>query len=89
MDMNRTFFLRKEDREPRWHVVDASGRVLGRLCTQIADLLRGKTKATYTPQTDAGDYVVVINCDKIKLTGKFGFKAAIWSRSRQTLAAVM
>ncbi len=70
MDMNKTFFMRKEDRKPRWHVVDASGKVLGRLCTQVADMLRGKTKAAYTPHTDAGDYVVVINCDKIRLTGK-------------------
>src|SRR3972149_1447204 len=70
MDMNRTFFMRKEDRSPRWLVVDATDKVLGRLCTQVADMLRGKTKATYTPNTDAGDYVVVTNCDKIKLTGK-------------------
>ncbi len=69
MDMNTAFFLKKEARDPRWHVVDASGKVLGRLCTQVADLLRGKDKATYTPHTDAGDYVIVTNCDKIKLTG--------------------
>jgi large subunit ribosomal protein L13 len=67
--MNRVYFMKKEDRKPLWHVVDASDQVLGRLCTNIADLLRGKTKATYTPHTDAGDYVVVTNCEKIKLTG--------------------
>lgn len=68
-DMNKVFFLRKEDRAPRWHVIDATDKVLGRLCTQVATLLRGKDKATYTPHTDSGDYVVVINCEKIKLTG--------------------
>jgi large subunit ribosomal protein L13 len=70
MDMNKTFFLAKEDRLPLWHVVDASDQVLGRLCTKIATLLRGKHKAVYTQHTDAGDYVVVTNCDKIRLTGK-------------------
>lgn len=69
MDMNKAFFLRKEDRNPQWHVIDATDQVLGRLCTQVADLLRGKTKAEYTWQTDAGDYVVITNCEKIKLTG--------------------
>ena len=69
MDMNRSFVLKKEDRSPRWHVVDASGKVLGRLATQVADILRGKDKPEYTPHTDGGDYVVVTNCDKISLTG--------------------
>lgn len=69
MDMNRTFFLRKEDRLPKWKLIDAEGQILGRLATQIADTLRGKDKAIYTPQTDAGDYVVVINAEKIVLTG--------------------
>ena len=67
--MNKCFFLKKEDRDPQWHVVDASDKVLGRLATQIADTLRGKLKPEYTPHTDAGDYVVVINCEKITLTG--------------------
>lgn len=69
MDMNKVFFLKKEDRKPRWHVIDASDKVLGRLCTQVAELLRGKDKTTYTPHTDAGDYVIITNCEKIKLTG--------------------
>lgn len=69
MDMNKTFFLAKEDRAPKWHVIDATDRVLGRMSTEIADILRGKTKAGYTPHTDSGDYVVVINCEKVKLTG--------------------
>ena len=70
MDMNKTFFLRKEDRKPKWHVIDATDKVLGRLATSIADLLRGKGKAEYTPHTDGGDYVVVTNSEKIQLTGK-------------------
>ena len=69
MDMNKTFFLRKEDCKADWHILDASDRVLGRLATQVADLLRGKVKAEYTPHNNCGDYVVIINCTKIKLTG--------------------
>jgi large subunit ribosomal protein L13 len=69
MDMNRTFFMRKEDRNPKWIVIDAEGKILGRLATEIANRLRGKDKATYTPHTDGGDYVVVINAEKIVLTG--------------------
>ena len=56
MDMNKAFFLRKEDRLPKWKLIDAEGQILGRLATQIADSLRGKDKAIYTPHTDAGDY---------------------------------
>lgn len=70
MDMNRSFFQRKEDRAPQWRVIDANGKVLGRLATQIADALRGKDKASYTPHTDCGDYIVVLNADKIVLTGR-------------------
>ncbi|MBI2352665.1 50S ribosomal protein L13 [Candidatus Dependentiae bacterium] len=67
--MNRAFFLRKEDTNPQWRVIDADGKVLGRLATELADILRGKDRATFTPHTDSGDYVVVINASKIKLTG--------------------
>lgn len=52
-----------------WYVVDAENKTLGRLCTQIATILRGKHKATYTPHFDAGDYVIVINAGKFRLTG--------------------
>lgn len=69
MDMNRTFFLKKEDEAPKWRVIDANGEILGRLATQIAEVLRGKDKAIYTPHSLAGDYVVIINADKIKLSG--------------------
>lgn len=69
MDMNKSFRLRPEDRDPKWHVIDASDQVLGRLCTRVADILRGKDRPEYTPHTDSGDYVVITNCEKIKLTG--------------------
>ena len=54
----------------KWHVVDADGMVLGRLAAKVADVLRGKNKPVFTPMWDAGDFVVVINADKVKLTGK-------------------
>ncbi|MEI7936884.1 MAG: 50S ribosomal protein L13 [Verrucomicrobiota bacterium] len=54
----------------KWHVIDAKGAVLGRLAAQVADILRGKNKPVYTPHLDAGDFVVVINAEKIILTGK-------------------
>ena len=56
--------------ERKWHVVDADGAILGRLAVQIADILRGKNKPVFTPHMDAGDFVVVINADKVRLTGK-------------------
>ncbi len=68
MDMNRTFFLRKEDAKPQWQVIDAEGQILGRLATKLATMLRGKDKAIYTPHTKSGDYIVIINADKIKMT---------------------
>ena len=70
MDMNRVYFLKTADRLPKWRVIDATDKVLGRLCTEVADILRGKDKPAYTAHNDAGDYVVVTNCDKIILTGK-------------------
>lgn len=69
MDMNRTFFLKKEARDPKWRLIDAEGQIVGRLATQIADFLRGKDKASYTQHTDSGDYIVVINAEKIVFTG--------------------
>jgi len=69
-NMNRSFALRVEDRTPAWRKIDASGKILGRLATEIALILRGKDKPGFTPHTDSGDYVVVVNAEKIKLTGK-------------------
>jgi large subunit ribosomal protein L13 len=54
----------------KWHVIDADGVVLGRLAAQIANILRGKNKPVFTPHLDAGDFVVVVNADKVRLTGK-------------------
>jgi large subunit ribosomal protein L13 len=54
----------------KWHVIDADGAVLGRLAVQVSDILRGKNKPVYTPHLDTGDFVVVINAEKVKLTGK-------------------
>ncbi len=71
VDMNSAFYLRKEDNaHPQWRVIDAKGQVLGRMATKIADILRGKDKPYFTPHTDSGDYVVVINASEVVLTGK-------------------
>ena len=64
-----TFFARSEQVRRDWYVVDADGKTLGRLATQIAIRLRGKHKPDYTPHVDTGDYIVVINAEKIRVTG--------------------
>ena len=66
----KTFLPKINLDERKWHVVDANGAVLGRLAVQVADVLRGKNKPIYTPHLDAGDFVVVINAEKVVLTGK-------------------
>jgi large subunit ribosomal protein L13 len=66
----KTFVATPASRERNWLVVDASGKTLGRLATQIADRLRGKHKPEYTPHCDVGDFVVVVNAEKIAVTGK-------------------
>ena len=60
---------KKETVERNWYVIDAEGVNLGRLATRVADVLRGKHKPTFTPNIDCGDYVIIINADKVKLTG--------------------
>ena len=65
----KTFSLKKENINRDWFVIDVADMVLGRVATKIADRIRGKDKPTYTPHTDGGDYVVVINAEKIKVTG--------------------
>ena len=70
MDMNKAFYLRKEDRNPQWRVMDATGQSVGRLAVKIADALRGKDQAMYTPHTDSGDYIVVINFKVVVFTGE-------------------
>ena len=65
-----TFMQKKETVERKWYVIDAEGIALGRLATKVATVLEGKHKATYTPHIDCGDYVIVVNAEKVKLTGK-------------------
>jgi large subunit ribosomal protein L13 len=66
----KTFMAKKNEVEQKWLLVDADGAILGRMAAKIAPILMGKTKPTYTPHVDTGDYVVVVNADKVKLTGK-------------------
>ena len=68
--MRTTYMAKPADIEKKWYVVDATDKTLGRLASEIAKVLRGKNKAIYTPHMDTGDYVIVVNADKIKVTGK-------------------
>ena len=65
----KTFNLKKEEIKRKWFLINAEGKILGRLSTEIATILRGKNKPIFTPHVDCGDYVIVINVDKIKVTG--------------------
>jgi len=65
----KTYSAKPGEIQRDWYVVDAEGKTLGRLATQIADVLRGKRKPVYTPHVDTGDFVVVVNCEKIAVTG--------------------
>ncbi len=67
--MIKTESFRKEDVKRKWYVVDAEGKVLGRLATEVANILRGKNKTIWTPHVDTGDFVIVLNAQKIKVTG--------------------
>ena len=66
----RTYSAKQQEIERQWYVVDAKDRILGRMATRIADVLRGKHKPCYTPNVDTGDFVVVVNAEKVTLTGK-------------------
>ncbi|HTJ79957.1 MAG TPA: 50S ribosomal protein L13 [Rariglobus sp.] len=66
----KTFLAKKETVQAKWHLIDAEGVVLGRLAVKAANLIRGRHKASYTPSVDTGDFVVVINAEKVVLTGK-------------------
>ena len=68
----KTFSAKKESVQHSWYVVDATDKTLGRLSTQIANRLRGKHKPEYTPHVDAGDYIVVVNAEKVRVTGNKG-----------------
>ena len=66
----KTYMAKEGQVERKWYVVDATGMPLGRLASQVAAILRGKHKPTFTPNVDCGDFVIVVNCDKVVLTGK-------------------
>ncbi|HEY1793905.1 MAG TPA: 50S ribosomal protein L13 [Opitutaceae bacterium] len=66
----KTYLAKKEAVQPKWYLVDAEGQVLGRLAVKLANIIRGRNKPGYTPHVDTGDYVVVINAEKVILTGK-------------------
>lgn len=66
----KSYIAKKEEVEPKWFVVDAEGAIVGRLATRLATVLMGKHKPTYTPHVDCGDFVVVLNADKVRFSGK-------------------
>ncbi|MFB0547242.1 MAG: 50S ribosomal protein L13 [Anaerolineae bacterium] len=66
----KTYTLKPEEIAREWYVIDAEGKILGRLASEIAKILKGKHKPIYTPHIDSGDYVIVINADKVRVTGK-------------------
>lgn len=66
----KSYLAKQGEVTPKWYVVDATDQVLGRLSVKIANILRGRNKPTYTPHIDTGDYVIVINADKVRLTGR-------------------
>lgn len=68
--MKTTFMANASNIERKWYIVDAEGQTVGRLAVEIAKILRGKNKPTYTPHVDTGDFVIVINAEKVKFTGK-------------------
>ncbi len=65
----KTYLAKKETVQPKWYLLDAEGMVLGRLAVKAANIIRGRNKATYTPHVDTGDFLVVINAEKVALTG--------------------
>ncbi|NLJ25580.1 MAG: 50S ribosomal protein L13 [Firmicutes bacterium] len=70
MEKGKTYMARPADIERNWYVVDAEDKVLGRLAAEVATILRGKHKPQFTPHMDTGDFVIIVNAEKIKLTGK-------------------
>jgi large subunit ribosomal protein L13 len=76
-----TRFIKTEDADKKWYLIDANDLVLGRLAAQIAKIIRGKNKPTFTPNMDTGDFVIVINAEKVKLTGKRATQKTYFSHS--------
>jgi large subunit ribosomal protein L13 len=77
----KTYAANPETRQRDWYVIDAEGKTLGRLATQIADALRGKRKPEYTPHCDTGDFVIVVNAEKIAVTGNKRAEKRYWRHS--------
>jgi large subunit ribosomal protein L13 len=77
----KTYAANPETRQRDWYVIDAEGKTLGRLATQIADALRGKRKPEYTPHCDTGDFVIVVNAEKIVVTGNKRAEKRYWRHS--------
>lgn len=82
--MKNTYMQKKEDIVRNWYVIDAEGQTLGRLATKVASVLRGKHKPTYTPHVDGGDFVIVVNANKVKLTGNKLNDKIYYNHSRYT-----
>lgn len=80
----KTFMQRKEDVQRDWYVIDADGQTLGRLASKVANVLRGKHKPTYTPHVDGGDYVIIVNAEKVVLTGNKLNDKIYYNHSRYT-----
>ncbi|MDD3513589.1 MAG: 50S ribosomal protein L13 [Synergistaceae bacterium] len=74
---NRTYMATKEKVERKWYIVDATDKPLGRIASQVAKVLMGKNKPTYTPHVDTGDFVIIINAEKAKLTGNKRLKSTV------------
>lgn len=82
--MKDTYIQRKEDVTRNWYVIDAEDAILGRLATKAAHILRGKHKATFTPHIDGGDFIIIINADKVNLTGNKLDKKIYYNHSGYT-----
>ncbi len=78
----KTWIAKPGQVEAKWYIVDATGKTLGRMCTEIALILRGKNKPTYTPHVDTGDFVIVINSEKVKMSGNKWNDEKFYSHSR-------
>ena len=84
----KSFMANPSKVERKWYVVDAEGKTLGRLASEVANVLRGKKKPIYTPHIDTGDYVIVVNAEKVKTTGKKANKKLVWTTSNKKYATV-
>lgn len=77
----KTLSINKENADKKWHLVDANEQILGRIASKIAKILRGKHKTNYTPHADCGDYVIVVNSEKINMSGKKLFERQIFTHT--------